>query len=90
MIERHIRGMGQRPERETLGEIAQHVFRHGVKAVQRRRIQFEPDQFHQFGIGMHDAFDPVSDAGSVGGEKTGVEPSHTAGRRDGAGDQEQT
>ena len=61
-----------------------------MKAVQRRRIQFKPNQFHQFGIGMHDAFDSMSDAGSVGGEKTGVEPPYPAGWRDRARDQKQT
>ncbi len=74
---------------ETLLQLIEHVLRHCVRVGEMCGAEFDPDQFHQFGIGMHDALDAMRDRRCICCEETRIEALDTAGWCDGARNQEQ-
>ena len=90
MEKRHCRVVIQRAGGETLFQFVQHIPGHGMQIGQRFGADLDPDQFHQFGIGMDHALDAMGDGGGIGGEEPGIEAADAAGRRDRARNQKQS
>ncbi len=61
MEKRHLGIVVQRPGGETFFEFVQDILGHGMQVGQRLRSDLDPNQFHQFGLGMDHAFHAVGD-----------------------------